>query len=388
MKIENNDGINVLSYFDGMSGGQIALKELGIKVNKYFAGEIDKFAIEQTQFIFPNTIQLGDVLDIDLNKLPRIDLFIGGSPCQGFSFAGKQLNFEDPRSKLFFEYAKALKFLQKKNPKIHFLLENVNMKKTYLHVINQYLDIFPVNLNSNKISAQNRNRWYWSNIRTKTEGLFSEIHTDIPEPIDKDIKLQDILQDEKEIDEKYYLTDVMNNYLKSNKRFSPGKINNKAKCLDTKSNRASSNYIKLDKQLKIKTAQNKASCLTAGGNSGGNHSDMDIILTKNYMQWDVSGKGYKSQQDRAFYENGKHGSLSSSRADVKTGVLIFKEATKKGYLRRLTPTECADLQTVPHWYKWIVSDTQIYKMLGNGWTIKMIEHIFSFLLKENHDKQR
>ena len=102
-----NNGINVLSYFDGMSGGQIALKELGIQVKNYFAAEIDKFAIEQTLHNFPNTIMLGDVTKIDLTKLPKIDLFIGGSPCQGFSFAGKQLNFNDPRSKLFFEYNSA-----------------------------------------------------------------------------------------------------------------------------------------------------------------------------------------------------------------------------------------------------------------------------------------
>ena len=177
--------------------------------------------------------------------------------------------------------------------------------------------------------------------------------------------------------------------------------------------------IKLDKTLKTKPDQNKASCFTAGGNSGGNHSDMDIIcvamrgrnpenpsdrktgspteqrlepkidgktncltsvakdnliMTKNYVQWDASGKGYKSQQDRAFYEDGKHGALPSARAANKNGVL-----TNDFKLRRLTPIECARLQTIPDWYEWIVSDTQTYRMLGNGWTVEVIKHIFSYL---------
>jgi len=213
MKLTKNiSGINVLSYFDGMSGGQIALKELGIPVKNYFAAEIDKFAIEQTLHNFPNTKMLGDVTKIDLTKLPKIDLFIGGSPCQGFSFAGKQLNFNDPRSKLFFEYAKVLQYLKQKNPDILFLLENVNMKSRWLGIISEHLGIFPVNINSNLVSAQNRNRWYWSNIQTKTVGLFDELHTDIPQPKDRGILLKDILQPDNEVDAKYYLTEIMTKY--------------------------------------------------------------------------------------------------------------------------------------------------------------------------------
>ena len=117
--------MNVLSLFDGMSCGQIALEKLGIPVNKYFAAEIDKYAIKVTQANFPETVQLGDVTAIDTDSLPDIDLLIGGSPCQGFSFAGKQLNFDDPRSKLFWEYVRLLNALKPK----YFLLENVKMKK-------------------------------------------------------------------------------------------------------------------------------------------------------------------------------------------------------------------------------------------------------------------
>ena len=129
--------MNVLSVFDGMSCGQIALIELGFKIDKYYAAEIDKPAITQTQHNFPNTIQLGSVTDVKAKDLEKIDLFIGGSPCQGFSFAGKQLNFDDPRSALFFEYVRLWKEIKAINPNAVFLLENVNMKKEYLRVISE-----------------------------------------------------------------------------------------------------------------------------------------------------------------------------------------------------------------------------------------------------------
>ena len=119
--------MNVLSLFDGMSCGQIALNRAGFKINKYYACEIDKWAIQITQANYPNTQQLGDVTKVSALDLPSIDLLIGGSPCQGFSFAGKGLNFEDPRSKLFFEFVRLLKECRPK----YFLLENVLMKKEF-----------------------------------------------------------------------------------------------------------------------------------------------------------------------------------------------------------------------------------------------------------------
>lgn len=146
--------MNVLSLFDGMSCGRIALHEAGIKVNKYFASEIDKHAIAQTQLNFPDTIQLGDVTQVKGCDLPKIDLLIGGSPCQGFSFAGKQLNFKDPRSVLFFEYVRILRELKTINPDIKFLLENVRMRKEYELVISNELGLFPVEINSALVSAQ------------------------------------------------------------------------------------------------------------------------------------------------------------------------------------------------------------------------------------------
>lgn len=152
--------MNVVSYFDGMSCGQIALDELNIKVENYFAYEIDKKAIEVTLKNYPNTKQMGSVVSAKLNELPKIDLLIGGSPCQGFSSSGKQLNFEDPRSKLFFEFVKAKDILKPK----YFLLENVSMKKEWLNIISEKLGVEPIKINSKDFTGQNRPRYYWTNI--------------------------------------------------------------------------------------------------------------------------------------------------------------------------------------------------------------------------------
>jgi DNA (cytosine-5)-methyltransferase 3A len=152
--------INVLSLFDGISCGQIALERAGLEVDNYFASEIDKFALQVAKHNYPNTKHLGDVMQVKGSELPKINLLIGGSPCQGFSFAGKQLNFKDPRSKLFFEFVRLLKETKPK----YFLLENVKMKKEYQDVISQHLGITPVEINSSSFSMQNRRRLYWTNI--------------------------------------------------------------------------------------------------------------------------------------------------------------------------------------------------------------------------------
>src|SRR5574344_15209 len=151
--------MNVLSLFDGMSCGQMALNRVGIKYDNYFASEIDKYAIKVTQHNFPNTIQLGDVTKIKSCDLPKIDLLMGGSPCQGFSFSGKQLNFNDPRSKLFFEFVRLVNECQPK----YWLLENVVMKKEFEQVISNHLNVEPIKINSSLVSAQNRERLYWAN---------------------------------------------------------------------------------------------------------------------------------------------------------------------------------------------------------------------------------
>lgn len=161
----SGDGINVLSLFDGMSCGQIAFNRAGYKIDNYYASEIDKYAIKVAKENYPNTIHLGDIENwhnwmIDWGS---IDFLIGGSPCQGFSFSGKGLNFEDPRSRLFFVYVDILNHVKKHNPNVKFLLENVKMKKESEHVITSYLGVEPELINSNVITAQNRNRLYWAN---------------------------------------------------------------------------------------------------------------------------------------------------------------------------------------------------------------------------------
>ena len=174
-----NEKINILSLFDGMSCGQIALNKLGIEYDKYFASEIDPYTIKVTQHNYPNTIQLGDIRNIKGTDLPKIHLLIGGSPCQGFSFMGKQLNFDDPRSKLFFEY---VRIKEEINP-TYFLLENVKMKKEYQDVISEYLGVQPIEIDSRFVSAQKRRRLYWTNI------------PGITQPNDLKIFLKDIIID-------------------------------------------------------------------------------------------------------------------------------------------------------------------------------------------------
>lgn len=166
----------VLSLFDGISCGQLALLRAGIGYKYYIASEIDKYAIHITQKNFPDTVQVGDVTTLHSTDLPKVDLLIGGSPCQGFSFAGKQLNFDDPRSKLFFEFVRLKNELKPK----YFLLENVIMKKEFQHVISEHLGVEPILINSNLVSAQNRRRLYWTNI------------PNIEQPKDKGIVFDDI----------------------------------------------------------------------------------------------------------------------------------------------------------------------------------------------------
>lgn len=171
--------LTVLSLFDGIACGRVALERAGIPVKRYIASEIEPNAIKVAMSNYPDIEQIGDVTKIDTKTLPEIDLLIGGSPCQGFSASGKGLNFVDPRSRLFFEY---VRILQEVKPR-YFLLENVKMKKEWSNIITDYLGVTPIEINSALVSAQNRTRLYWTNI------------PDVTEPEDRKIKLEDILED-------------------------------------------------------------------------------------------------------------------------------------------------------------------------------------------------
>jgi DNA-cytosine methyltransferase len=273
--------INVLSLFDGMSCGQIALNKVGIEYENYFASEIDKYAIQVTQKNYPNTKQLGSVTEVKGSDLPQIDLLFGGSPCQSFSNAGNGKGF-DGKSGLFWEYVRIMKEVKP----TYFLLENVVMKKEWGDVITEALGVKPIKINSRLLSAQNRPRLYWTNI------------PNITEPNDKDIKMGDVLEDDADL--KYAISEA-----------------------------------------KIKRV-------------------------------------LETQRGKGFFYNKTH---------EKCGTLIsgyYKQPTDGiyvdlGFKRRLTPTECEKLQTVPVNYTNCVSDSQRYKMIGNGWTVDVIAHIFSFL---------
>jgi DNA (cytosine-5)-methyltransferase 3A len=283
--------MNVLSLFDGMSCGQIALTQLGFKIDNYYASEIEPASITVAKHNFPNTIHIGDVTKVKGSELPKIDLLMGGSPCQGFSFAGKQLNFNDERSVLFFEFVRLLK---ETNPK-YFLLENVKMKQESEDIISEYLGVKPIEINSNLVSAQNRIRLYWTNI------------PNITLPKDKGILLKDIIYDD--------------------------------------------NY-KVFTDIRITNTKKK---------------------TKNYIKWDLSGKQYWSQQDRAYYKEGKICTLPKAQPSNKLNILLDYE---KDIYRRLHPIEAERCQTVPDNYTDCVPTTKRLEMLGNGWTVEIIKHIF------------
>lgn len=285
--------MNVLSLFDGMSCGQIALNRAGIPYKNYFASEIDKPAIEVTMANYPETIQLGSVTEVKAENLPKIDLLIGGSPCQGFSFAGRQLNFDDPRSALFFEYVRLLKECKPK----YFLLENVRMRKEYQDVISGYLGVEPIEIDSSLLSAQNRRRLYWTNI-----------------PVTLDIK-------NKELTLKDVVKDMAHH------------------------------------KITIKHPET-------------------IRRTKNYAQYDQSLKGHDSQDQRFFYLSGKSGTITTSRSSVP------KVETTGGIIV-LNPEEVEALQTVPEGYTSMVKKQYRYSMLGNGWTVDVIAHIFNGLRERN-----
>ena len=294
-----NEGINVLSLFDGISCGQIALERAGIKVNKYFASEIDKHAIKVTQHNWPKTVQIGDVTkwrewDIDWES---IDLLCAGFPCQAWSFAGKQQGTNDPRGALAITLFELFTFLKEKNPKLKFLFENVKMKKVYLDYLNDLFGVEPYNIDSCLVSAQKRDRVYWTNIGNITK------------PLDKNIKIEDILESGVEFE-----------------------------------------FI---------------------------HADIYQSGKKRGISWqyDGSGKGNNSQNYRAYFLDGKMGCLSHS---VPHGAKIL---TKDG-VRKTTRHEHERLQTLPDGYTSSIEINKAKSVIGNGWTVDVIAHIFSSLPEE------
>jgi DNA-cytosine methyltransferase len=392
--------MKVLSLFDGMSCGMIALDRLGIKVDKYYASEIDKYAIQVSQNNYPEIIQIGDVCDIKAEDYQDIDLILAGSPCQGFSFAGKQLAFDDPRSSLFFEFVRLLKEIKPK----YFLLENVNMKKEFLDVISEQVSacypelpfgIERIKINSALVSAQNRVRWYWTNI------------PDITQPEQRGIVLRDILE-----------TNSFENSTETHD--TPKQI---ATAIDVNGH---------DILKRVYSEDGKSPVVTTCG--GGNTEPKVVAGAWRGRSLDESGKNVawketKPKQMLELRKDEKSNSLTSVRKDnlvvqsyrevrteeakrlrreskQKTGKdhtpfrakkIVPREDGKVGtvtpglnndhmisltrdkdqdvYWRKITPIEAERLQTVPDNYTDCVSTTQRLKCLGNGWTIEVITHI-------------
>lgn len=377
--------MNVLSLFDGMSGGQIALTELDIPIDKYYASEIDKYAMQFTIQNFPNTIQVGDIRELDINKLDKIDLLIGGSPCQSLSMAGKRKGlstkegvdifdlemylelkengFEfEGQSYLFWEYIRIYNDLLERGDNPKFFLENVEMGKKWESVFNDILGRKGIHINSALVSAQNRRRIYWT-----------DIHDNIPQPEDRGILLKDIL--EEEVDEKYFLSDKMIECLKGRVKTGndPTCVAMTA-CLTPKrteyGKKIRKEYEAGIVKEQIKNIQRlepredgKINCLTTVQKN-------NLIIVSGTIRT-FGGKHFRE------IKSGKSCTLMARARNDGNAQPCVQIGAK---IRRLTPTECARLQTVPERYIWDgISDTQRYKMLGNGWNIETIKHIFKYL---------
>jgi DNA (cytosine-5)-methyltransferase 3A len=391
--------MNVLSLFDGMSCGQLALDRLDIKVDNYFASEVDKYAIQVAKKNYPNTKHIGDIRDIDPSTLPKIDLLIGGSPCQGFSVSGKmkgsstksgidvtsleqylqlkEQGFEfDGQSYLFWEYVRIWKAVKPK----YFFLENVRVTKKWLPMFNEAMGVEPIMINSALVSAQNRVRYYWTNI------------PNLCQPNDKGILLQNVL-------ESGYSTEEMTNKGRSHcltARYSGAvwwnSIERKQKTMVAVKGAAKRNQKSgSEKQLNVRKDE-KSNCVVSTFSDRLNgcveypseNTNESMIIdpnTKKLYVREATKKGYIEVDNGECFDYAVPNSKTRRGRSMKDKSNCLQ--TSNSFMRyeyptyrKLTPVECERLQTVPDGYTDCVSNSQRYKMLGNGWTIDVITHIF------------
>ena len=360
--------ITVLSLFDWMSCGRLALERADIPVASYYASEIDKYAIKVSENNRPDVIQVGDVReirvksDIKATGIVRrpdgdtnvyvgdtgLDLLIGGSPCQWFSSAGKGLNFEDPRSKLFFEYVRVL---NEAKPR-YFLLENVKMKKERQNTISEHLfGIQPVEIDSALVSAQRRKRLYrvW---KRNEDWSYSQVIVNQPE--DKGILLKDIID--------YGIVDQDKSY-----------------CIDA--NYAKGGNLKSYARGRRQLVFNSIYQLPRGKNPGGVKEGKSPTLSSN--SWQYNNFLIGNQYNQRIFTDKSWCLWTGMGRTNKQGMWVYNDSiTPENFIRKLTPIECERLQTLPDNYTEWVSNSQRYKMLGNGWTVDVIAHIFREMFKD------
>lgn len=363
---------NVISLFDGMSCAQIALNQSNIEYENYFASEIDKYGQIVSKANFPNTKYIGDVRFVSYKNgilttqfgtfnIGKVDLLCGGSPCQSFSFAGKrkgmstkdeqeiltldrylQLKAEEyefeGQSYLFWEYMRILTEIQAENPDVKFLLENVIMGEKWQTILTRAIGIQPIEINAALVSAQNRRRLFWTNIGAEPDGLFGDLVCKIPQPKDKGILLKDIL--EQEVDGKYFLSQKMINAFYNHKE--------------------RHDYKGTGFGFKPKIGNEKRNALRA--NAALCSTDNTIIINNPDKSYCIDANYFKGGTIQNYIEKSRRQLIS-----------YYSK------IRRLTPIECERLQCVDDNYTSSVSDSQRYKMLGNGWNIQVINHIFSYL---------
>jgi DNA-cytosine methyltransferase len=338
--------LRVLSLFDGMACGYEALKRAGIPVAEYHAFEIDKYAMKVAIKNHPDIIYHGEITFMtDFRQFDGFDLVMGGSPCQGFSIAGNGAAFYDKRSQLFFEFCRALLEVKPK----YFLLENVKMRKQHQEVIDNMLGVAPIEINSALLSAQNRKRLYWCNWPVK-------------QPHDKGILLKDIIEEgfvDKDksycIDANYWKGGNLEQYFdKSRRQLVFGAAQRGRNIVDGKRK----DFLGAPTEQRIEIGSEKSNCLTS--------VQKDSLLAILQRPRGNNIGGIKAQ-------DGKTPCLSSNSWEDNNHL------TDGFTIRKLTPVECERLQTLPDGYTEGVSNSQRYRMLGNGWTVDVIAHIFSYM---------
>ena len=336
--------MNVVSLFNGMNTGRQALENVGIKVNKYYSSEIKPYAIELTQYHFPDTIQVGDVTkwkewDIDWKS---IDLVLSGSPCQDLSAAGKRAGINGSKSSLFFVFIEILEHIKSLNPKVLFLQENVgSASKLDVGIMSRALGVYPVRINSKLVTAQLRDRYYWSNIRTRQDGMFGDIVTDIPQPKDRGIMFKDIIiSGFVDRDKTGCLMESISRVqhtdrgIKTREKFGVPII-----------------YIEND-ELRVKTNTVKG---------------FDVVTENDCI--DLSFPTSTTRRGRV--TKGKSPCLMESSNNLYS--------YKDGIVRTVNKVEMCRLQGFPDDYCDILSTAKAGSLLGDGWTLPIIEHIFKFI---------